>query len=281
MGLERLHLAPSRLMANLVALVYNWWNLCLRFYDEEHHREAIRTRPMLMSGVGRQIQSGGRRTVKVSVLHEKRRPHRASCHADQQRVASHPRHHGAMERGAALDAVIDAFAASLARRKVATRPSRRGLAPPQRVKTDSLATTRLQNQTPRSQVLHERAHFPFIRDVRKELNTPKLPFVIGVLGVGGPTAEYDSPRYKGMHQVFPDAMAAPANRPEFKGNVVAVKTEVFWDKNLEAARGKKVKTPDEEETAKGASNQGFHYLGAAKILGQIGKALADALAGMK
>jgi hypothetical protein len=26
---------------------------------------------MLMSGVGRQIQSGGRRTVKVSVLHEK------------------------------------------------------------------------------------------------------------------------------------------------------------------------------------------------------------------
>jgi Transposase DDE domain len=40
-------LASSRLMANLVALIYNWWNLYLRFYDEEHHREAIRTRPML------------------------------------------------------------------------------------------------------------------------------------------------------------------------------------------------------------------------------------------
>jgi hypothetical protein len=64
-------LAPSRLMANLVALFYNWWNLYLRFYDEDHHREAIRSRPMLMAGVGRQIQSGGRRTVKVSVLHEK------------------------------------------------------------------------------------------------------------------------------------------------------------------------------------------------------------------
>lgn len=36
-----------------------------------HHREAIRPRPMLMSGVGRQVQSGGRRTVKASVLHEK------------------------------------------------------------------------------------------------------------------------------------------------------------------------------------------------------------------
>jgi hypothetical protein len=30
----------------------------------------------------------------------------------------------------------------------------------------------------------------FIRDVRKDLGVPKLPFVIGVLGVGGPTAEY-------------------------------------------------------------------------------------------
>jgi len=58
-------------MANLIALFYNWWNLYLRFYDDKHHREAIRTRPMLMSGVGRQVQSGGQRTVKVSVLHEK------------------------------------------------------------------------------------------------------------------------------------------------------------------------------------------------------------------
>ena len=64
-------LAPSRLMANLIALFYNWWNLYLRFYDDAHHREAIRTRPMLMAGVGRQVQSGGQRTVKVSVLHEK------------------------------------------------------------------------------------------------------------------------------------------------------------------------------------------------------------------
>ena len=64
-------LDPSRLMANLIALFYNWWNLYLRFYDDGHHREAIRTRPMLMAGVGRQVQSGGQRTVKVSVLHEK------------------------------------------------------------------------------------------------------------------------------------------------------------------------------------------------------------------
>ncbi len=58
-------------MVNLIDLIYSWWNLYLRFYDEEHHGEAIRTHPMLMSGVGRQIQSGDRRTVQVSVLHVK------------------------------------------------------------------------------------------------------------------------------------------------------------------------------------------------------------------
>jgi alpha-galactosidase len=119
-----------------------------------------------------------------------------------------------------------------------------------------------------------------IRDVRKDLNAPELPFVIGVLGVGGPTAEYDSPRYKGVHQNFRDAMAAPAKLPEFKGNVVAVLTEKYWDKKLEAAREKKERTAEDQEILKGASNQGFHYLGAAKILGQIGKAFADGLAEM-
>ena len=63
-------LAPCRLMANLIALFYNWWNLYVRFYDEEHHREAITSRPALMQGVARQVQSGGQRKVKVSLLHE-------------------------------------------------------------------------------------------------------------------------------------------------------------------------------------------------------------------
>jgi hypothetical protein len=70
-GFTSRRLASSRLMANLIALFYNWWNLYLRFYDDAHHREAIRSRPMLMSGVGRQIQSGGQKTIRVSVLHEK------------------------------------------------------------------------------------------------------------------------------------------------------------------------------------------------------------------
>jgi hypothetical protein len=63
-------LAPSRLMANLVALLYNWWHLYARLYDDQHHREAITSRPALLHGVGRLIRSGGQRTIKVSVQHE-------------------------------------------------------------------------------------------------------------------------------------------------------------------------------------------------------------------
>lgn len=67
----------------------------------------------------------------------------------------------------------------------------------------------------------------FIRDVRKDLSAPKMPFVIGVLGVDGE---------KNVN--FRKAMAAPAAMPEFKGNVVAVDTAPFWDRDIEAAEPK-------------------------------------------
>ncbi len=67
----------------------------------------------------------------------------------------------------------------------------------------------------------------FIRDVRKDLAAPKMPFVIGVLGVDGE---------KNVN--FRKAMAAPADMPEFKGNVVAVDTAPFWDHDIAAAEPK-------------------------------------------
>ncbi|MFO1486292.1 MAG: sialate O-acetylesterase [Verrucomicrobiaceae bacterium] len=155
----------------------------------------------------------------------------------------------------------------------------------------------------------------FIRDVRKDLNAPKLPFVIGVIGVGGPTSEYGptEQRYKSTHQNIRDAMAAPAKLPEFKGNVAAVLTENYWDRELKAARAKeetikqqakklakdgKMKPAEERALTdkmrlegltererlvldKGVSNAEFHYLGSAKILGGIGKGLAEAMAELK
>ena len=155
----------------------------------------------------------------------------------------------------------------------------------------------------------------FIRDVRKDLNAPKMPFVIGVIGVGGPTADYgpDQLRYKSTHENIRTAMAAPAQMPEFKGNVAAVLTEKYWDKELTAAKAKdgairqqakklateKKLKPAEEKAAlekmrmeglterertvleKGISNLEFHYLGSAKILGGIGKGFAEAMAGLR
>lgn len=69
-GFTTQKLAPCRLMANLVALVYNWWHLYARLYDGAHHREAITSRPALLGGVARLMRHGGQRTVKVSLQHE-------------------------------------------------------------------------------------------------------------------------------------------------------------------------------------------------------------------
>ncbi len=154
----------------------------------------------------------------------------------------------------------------------------------------------------------------FIRDVRKDLNVPKLPFVIGVMGVGGPTALYgpDQQRYKATHDNFRAAMAAPASLPEFKGNVATVLAEKYWDRELTLAKAKddnikdkakklakegKMKPAEEKALVdklrgegltererlvleKGISNFEFHYLGSAKILGGVGKGLAEAMAGL-
>lgn len=149
----------------------------------------------------------------------------------------------------------------------------------------------------------------FIRDVRRDLGAPRLPFVIGVMGVAGPTAAYgpDEQRYKATHQNFRDAMTVPARLPEFQGNVTALLTEKYWDRELTMLKAKenalrqqakklaadgKLK-PVEERAAfeklraegftdrerkaleVGISNFEFHYLGSAKILGGIGKGFAE------
>ncbi len=119
-----------------------------------------------------------------------------------------------------------------------------------------------------------------IRDVRRDLSAPAMRFVIGVLGVGGPTDQYPTPRFRGIHQNFRDAMAAPAAMPEFGDTVVAVLTERYWDHQLAAAVSKRDDRTDEEKViAQGASNQGFHYLGSGKMFAQFGKAFAEAMLG--
>ena len=141
----------------------------------------------------------------------------------------------------------------------------------------------------------------FIRDVRKDLSAPRMPFVIGVIGVSGEKAGAD---IRALRQ----AQVAPTLLPEFKGNVVAVQTAPFWDDELDALQQRMEKfnakmdqeakkdpnlsqaardeayrkalaetfTPADRKRLKGVSNGGYHYLGAAKILAPIGKAFAEA-----
>jgi len=154
----------------------------------------------------------------------------------------------------------------------------------------------------------------FIRDVRKDFGAPKLPFVIGVMGVGGKDPGSED------NLAFREAMAAPASLPEFKGNVTAVRTAPFWDERLGAIQEKKEKVrqmafelrnkskrsanadgkmseaqqkaylqdfeakviPPEEAALlkRGASNAGYHYLGCAKTFALMGKAFAEATLAM-
>jgi len=151
----------------------------------------------------------------------------------------------------------------------------------------------------------------FIRDVRKDLSAPGMPFVIGVMGAGGPIDKYppQKQRYSGIHGEFRKAMAAPAALPEFHGNVAAVWTEKYWDMELEELRAKDAEIQQKlrqlqdegklnrgearaalekqraeafnerelEILTKSVSNFEFHYLGSAKIMAQIGKGFAEAM----
>lgn len=149
----------------------------------------------------------------------------------------------------------------------------------------------------------------FIRDVRRDLGAPQMPFVIGVMGVGGATPGAETLEFR-------KAMAAPAALPEFKGNVIAVETAPFWSEELGAIDKKREqvsqmrwyldakhkdhanadgKMTDEQKREyvqkfeadlispaeaalwkRGASNAGYHYLGCAKTFALMGRAFAEA-----
>ncbi len=153
----------------------------------------------------------------------------------------------------------------------------------------------------------------FIRDVRKDLSAPKMPFVIGVLGVGGAKPNEQTIEFR-------KAMSAPAALPEFRGNVTAVPTAPFWSEELGAIAEKRDKvrqmsffleskhrdhanadgsmtaeqkreyltnfeakliTPEQAALwARGASNAGYHYLGCAKTFALMGQAFAEATLSM-
>ena len=155
----------------------------------------------------------------------------------------------------------------------------------------------------------------FIVDVRNDLQAPSLPFVIGVMGVGGPLEAYgpDRRREEAIHRSFREAMAEPAGRPAFAGTVRAVPTAPFWDTEFVSLRDRHadLQRLDEADRAAGearridpavteariaerrrlaftdrerqmleesTSDGDYHYLGSARVMAPIGKAFAEAMA---
>jgi len=63
------HLQTSQIMARMVALVYNWWNLFVRLAIPNKHHEAITSRPLMLSSVGRLTESARQRRMVITTTH--------------------------------------------------------------------------------------------------------------------------------------------------------------------------------------------------------------------
>jgi hypothetical protein len=64
-------LKRCNIMAKIVALIYNWWNLYCRLANPNTHLEAITSRPLLLHGVGKQTSHSGKTHLKVKSSHGK------------------------------------------------------------------------------------------------------------------------------------------------------------------------------------------------------------------
>ena len=70
-GFTTQDLARCRLMARMVALVYNWWNLYARLAQPHKHFEAITSRPLLLHGVATQTKHAGQTRLTITSTHAK------------------------------------------------------------------------------------------------------------------------------------------------------------------------------------------------------------------
>jgi len=108
----------------------------------------------------------------------------------------------------------------------------------------------------------------FIKDVREELEAPKLGFVIGVMGQNG------KKKAKGPMANIQAAQLAMAKVPEFRGNVFAIRTDVLQDEAAAELYPEWKKRM--EEWQRTGSDHPYHYLGSAIWFSRIGFELADA-----
>ncbi|MFP6872476.1 MAG: sialate O-acetylesterase [Verrucomicrobiales bacterium] len=109
----------------------------------------------------------------------------------------------------------------------------------------------------------------FINDVRKDLQAPEMPFVIGVMGQNG------SKPAKGAMLAIQQAQLSIEKSPQFKENVKAVRTDELVDKSAEELYPKW--RDNIEEWQKRGSDFAYHYMGSAIWHVRMGAAFGDAM----
>ncbi len=72
-------LKPCQFMARIVALIYNWWTLFVRLANPDSHLEAISSRPLLLSSVGRMTRSGRQKKLLLTSSHNKMKTIQFAC----------------------------------------------------------------------------------------------------------------------------------------------------------------------------------------------------------
>jgi hypothetical protein len=62
-------LKRCRIIARLIALIYNWWNVFTRLAQPDQHMEAITSRPLLLHAIGRLVTTGRRKILRLTSTH--------------------------------------------------------------------------------------------------------------------------------------------------------------------------------------------------------------------
>lgn len=106
----------------------------------------------------------------------------------------------------------------------------------------------------------------FIKDMRKDLNAPNLPFVIVAMGQNG------SKPAAGAMLTIRDAQMSMNDIPEFKGNVKAFRSDLLVDKEAERL------SPTQDPLRNlYVGDAGYHYYGSPIWYTRIGRAVGQAM----
>ena len=67
-------LARCQLVARMLALVYDWWNIFVRLADPNLHREAVASRPLFLSAIATRTRHARQTTIRITSSHAKAKP---------------------------------------------------------------------------------------------------------------------------------------------------------------------------------------------------------------